>query len=103
MFFFYSSHVTFFLLRGKSYHVSKDSVKFKYGYVIKHKTWLAIFCADIYMDSFNCRDPSYNRVNLQSTAKFVVRMTMEIKCHFLSLYVLSESQKSRVFARTLRF
>jgi len=95
--FFYSSHVTFFRLGGKSgksihsYNVSNDSVEFKYGYVIKHNTWLAIFSSDIYMASFNCRDLSNDRVNLQSTVKFVVGMALEIKCHVLSLYGPSES------------
>jgi hypothetical protein len=75
----------FFRLRGKSgksthlNHVSKDTITFKYGYVIKQKTWLATFSADIYMAHFNCRDLSYDRVNLLSTSKFVVGMTLEIK------------------------
>jgi len=60
-------------------HVSKDTVKFKYRYVLKHKTWLSIFSADIYVAHFNCRDLSYYRANLQSTAKFGVGMTLEIK------------------------
>jgi hypothetical protein len=75
----------FFRPRGKSgksthlNHVSKDATKFKYSYVFKHKTWLAIFSADIYMAHFNCRDLSYDRTNLQFTSKFVVGMTLEIK------------------------
>ena len=75
----------FFVLGGKLgkithlNNVSKDTVKFKYGYVIKHKTWLTIFSADIYMAQFNCRDLRYDRVNLQSTSKFVVGMTLVIK------------------------